>query len=321
MMRTGQRLLHSLLLLAGVSVLSFVLLSIAPGDVFAELRLNPQISAKTVAVLEAQYGVNRPLPIRYAHWLASLAKGQFGYSLLYRCDVGSLILPRARNTLLLTSLATLLAWIFALPWGILEALHRGRWLDRLGGASTSLLLAIPDLLLGLMLLALAAPAGRFLVFGTRIAAEGDSSSAANVGLASHLFLPVLALTLGALPVLVRHVRSAMIAALDAPFVQAARAHGISASRVVLRHALPAALNSLLSLFGFSIGGLLSMSLLTEIILGWPGLGPLVLEAMFARDTYVVMAAVMLSSVFLILGNLVADLLLYWNDPRIRAVSA
>jgi peptide/nickel transport system permease protein len=321
MVRTGQRLLHSLLLLAGVSLFSFVLLSVAPGNFFDELRLNPQISPQTVASLEQQYGVNRSFPVRYAHWLGSIANGSLGYSLLYRCDVGSLILPRARNTLVLTTAATLFAWILALLWGILEALHRGKWLDRLGGACTSLLLAIPDLLLGLILLALAARVTRLPAFGDGLGGAFGSPPAANAGLVSHLFLPVLALTLSVLPVLVRHVRSAMIAALDAPFVQAAHAHGIPAWRVLLRHALPAALNSLLSLLGFSIGGLLSMSLLTEVILGWPGLGPLVLEAMFARDTYVVMAAVMLSAVFLIFGNLVADLFLYWNDPRIRVVSA
>jgi peptide/nickel transport system permease protein len=321
MVRTGQRLLHSLLLLAGVSLFSFALLSVAPGNFFDELRLNPQISPKTVASLEQQYGVNRSLPVRYAHWLGSIANGSLGYSLLYRCDVGSLILPRARNTLLLTTVATLLAWALALVWGILEALHRGKWLDRLGGVCTSLLLAIPDLLLGLMLLVLAARADSVFAFRAYLGSGGTAASAASAGLGSRLFLPVLALTLGILPVLVRHVRSAMIVALDAPFVDAARAHGISASRVICRHALPAALNSLLSLLGFSIGGLLSMSLLTEVILGWPGLGPLVLEAMFARDTYVVMAAVMLSAAFLIAGNLLADILMYWNDPRIRVVSA
>jgi peptide/nickel transport system permease protein len=137
--------------------------------------------------------------------------------------------------------------------------------------------------------------------------------------AIHLFLPVVALTLGAVPVLVRHVRSAMIVVLDAPFLEAARGHGIPKWRLVYRHALPAAMNSLISLLGFSIGSLLSMSLLMEVVLSWPGLGPLVLEAILARDVYVVIAAVLLSSVFLVIGNLLADLLLYWSDPRIRAV--
>jgi len=110
-----------------------------------------------------------------------------------------------------------------------------------------------------------------------------------------------------------------VTVLDSPFIESARGHGISRSRILYKYALPAAANSLISLLGFSIGALLSTSLLVEVVLSWPGLGPLVLEALLARDIYVVMAVVMLSSVFLVLGNLIADLLLYWSDPRIRAV--
>jgi len=322
MLRAGRRTLHGLLLLVGVSLLSFVLLSLAPGNFYDELRLNPQISRETVAAVKAQYGMDRPMPVRYWRWILSLGKGEFGYSLLYRRTVGSLLWPRAHNTLLLTGLATLLAWAAALPWGILEALHRDGWIDRTGGALTALLLAIPDVLLGLLLLLLAAKTGWFPTGGmASVGTEGDALPARIWDVGRHLFLPVLALVLGTLPLLARHVRSAMIVALESPFVLAARAHGFSRVRVICRHALPAAMNSLISLFGFSIGGLLSMSMLMEIVLGWPGLGPLVLEAMLARDIYVVMAAVMLSSVFLISGNLLADALLYWNDPRIRETSA
>jgi peptide/nickel transport system permease protein len=124
---------------------------------------------------------------------------------------------------------------------------------------------------------------------------------------------------GAAPLLIRYVRSAVAAVLDAPFIEAARGHGLSTTRIVYRHALPAAANSLISLLGFSIGALLSTSLIIEVVLDWPGLGPLVLESLLARDTYVVMAVVMLSSVFLVTGNLLADLLLYASDPRIRTV--
>ena len=150
-------------------------------------------------------------------------------------------------------------------------------------------------------------------------AAGSAFPARFKDLALHLFLPVLALVLGTIPVLVRHVRAAMVAALESPFIEAARGHGIPKWRLVYWHALPAAMNSLISLLGFSIGTLLSMSLLMEVVLGWPGMGALTLEAMLARDVYVVMAAVTLSSVFLVAGNLLADALLYWNDPRIRAV--
>jgi peptide/nickel transport system permease protein len=320
MLKVARRTLHGLLLLAGVSIFAFALLSAAPGNFFDELKLNPQIAPATVAALGIQYGMDRPLPVRYLRWLVSVVRGDFGYSLSYHCTVGSLLWARARNTLLLTALATLLAWMVALPWGTLEALHRGGWVDRVGGALVAVLLAIPDVLLGLLLLLLAARTGWFPTGGMA------SVDVANAGfpeklrdLAIHLFLPVLALALGALPVLVRHVRSAMIFVLDSPFVEAARGQGIPKWRLIYRHAFPAAMNSLISLLGFSIGALLSMSLLMEVVLSWPGLGPLVLEAILARDVYVVVAAVMLSSVFLVIGNVVADLLLYWSDPRIRAV--
>ena len=321
MLRVGRRTLHGLLLVAGVSVLSFALLSLAPGNFYDELRLNPQISPETVSALKEQYGMDRPLPVRYWRWMESTARGQFGYSLVYHQSVGSLIWPRAVNTLILTSLATLLAWIVALPWGILEALHRGGWIDRVGGTLTAFLLAIPDVLLGLLLLLFAVKSGWFPAGGmTSVPSARSSWSAGLWDIFLHLSLPVLALALVSVPVLTRHVRSAMIVALDSPFVHAARAHGIPRGRLVYRHAFPAAMNSLISLFGFSIGGLLSTSLLIEVVLGWPGLGPLVLEAMLARDIYVVMAAVVLSSVFLVAGNLMADALLYLHDPRIRVVT-
>lgn len=301
--------------------MSFALLSLAPGNFYDELRLNPQISPGTVSALKEQYGMDRPLPVRYWRWIESTARGEFGYSLLYHQSVGSLIWPRAANTLILTGLATLFAWMVALPWGVLEALHRGGWIDRAAGILTAFLLSIPDILLGLLLLLFAAKSGWFPTGGmTSLISAGSSRSAGLWDVFLHLLLPVSALVLVSLPVLARHVRSAMIVALDSPFIHAARAHGIPRGRLVYRHAFPGAMNSLISLFGFSIGGLLSTSLLIEVVLGWPGLGPLILEAMLARDIYVVMAAVVLSSAFLVAGNLLADALLYFHDPRIRVVA-
>src|SRR5215469_3320546 len=132
MLRVARRTLHALLLLAAVSLLSFVLLSLAPGNFFDELRLNPQVSPETVAALKAEYGVDRPLLVRYWRWTEAAVRGDFGYSLSYRCAVGVLIWPRVRNTLVLTILASMVAWAIALPWGTLEAMHRGGWIDRLG---------------------------------------------------------------------------------------------------------------------------------------------------------------------------------------------
>jgi peptide/nickel transport system permease protein len=314
------RILHGFLLLLGVSALSFALLSAAPGNFVDELRLNPQISAGTVAAIKTEYGIDKPWPVRYLRWLESIGRGEFGYSLSYRCRVGTLLWPRMRNTLLLTGLSTLLAWIIAIPVGILEALNPGGWFDRASSAVNAILLAIPELVLGLLLLLFAARTSWFPTGGMLSTNGVDAPPVGKVrDLFVHLVLPVLALALGSAPLLIRYVRAAIAEVLQMPFIESARALGISKTRIVFRHALPAAANSLISLLGFSIGALLSASLLIEVVLGWPGLGPLVLESLLARDIYVVMAVVLLSSVFMVTGNLIADLLLYWSDPRIRTV--
>jgi peptide/nickel transport system permease protein len=136
-------------------------------------------------------------------------------------------------------------------------------------------------------------------------------------LLTHMIIPVLTLILAGLPVLLRHVRTCVAEVMKAPFIDAAGGHGISNARVLFRYALPAAANPLISLFGFSVGGLLSGSLLVEVITGWPGLGPLLLEATLSRDLYVVVGVVMSSTVFMILGNFLADVMLVAADPRVR----
>jgi len=139
-------------------------------------------------------------------------------------------------------------------------------------------------------------------------------------MALHMILPVTALVLSSLPLLVRHVRAALADVLKAPFLLAAVGHGIPKRALLYHYALPAAANPLISLFGFSIGVLLSGSLLIEVVMSWPGLGPLLLEAVLARDLYVVVGGILGSTLFLVGGNLLADLLLYWADPRIRTES-
>jgi peptide/nickel transport system permease protein len=314
----GRRLGHAVLLLIGISFFSFALIQFAPGDFFDAMRMDPRISAQTIEGLRSAYGIGRPLPIRYAHWLTSAAKGDLGISLAYNSPVGPLLLVRARNTLLLTTVATLFAWLMAFPIGVWSAVKKGKTVDRLIGAATSSLLAIPDLLLFLALLLLAVRTGWFPAGGMTSQGMGDASSWSRAkDIAAHLLLPAFGLAAVTLPVLVRHIRAAMIQAMDAPFVRAARGHGISSWRLFRRYALPAASNPLISLLGFSLGTLLSASLLVEIVSSWPGLGPLLVEAILSRDVYVVVAAIMLSSVFLVAGHFIADLLLFAADPRIR----
>jgi peptide/nickel transport system permease protein len=137
-------------------------------------------------------------------------------------------------------------------------------------------------------------------------------------LAAHLALPVAVLALGMIPILVRHVRAAVVEVLRSPYYLAAIGHGIPRHTLLIRYALRAAANPLITLLGFSIGTLLSASMLVEVVLGWPGLGPLLLEAILARDIHIVIGAIMLSTLFLAGGCFAADILLYWQDPRIRA---
>jgi peptide/nickel transport system permease protein len=312
------RLLQGILLLLGVSLLSFAFLELAPGDFFQEMRLNPQISPNTVARLREAYGMDRPLPVRYGRWLASAARGDFGFSFAYGAPVAPLLLVRARNTLLLTATATLLAWASALPLGVFCAARPGGWLDRACLLLTSTLLAIPELLLGLVFLAVGVRTGWFPAGGMVSANFEDLNRWQQMAdVLWHSALPLLVLTLGSLPVLFRHSRAALLDVLDSPFIRAALGHGISRDRLLFRHALPAAINPLVSLFGFSLAGLLSGSLLTEVIMSWPGLGPFLLEAVMARDVYVVIGAVMFSTVFLVAGMAVGDILLFACDPRIR----
>jgi peptide/nickel transport system permease protein len=308
----GKRFLRAILLLLGVSILSFALTELAPGSFYDEMRLNPQISPATLAALRQQHGLNDSLPVRYVHWLRSVANGDLGYSFAYNSPVGPLLAVRARNTLLLAVPAMLIAWGLALLLGVWSANHRGAWADRIISSGTSLLVAVPDLLLALGALIFAVRTGSFPVGGMEtIGATG----ARDVAL--HLVLPVLVLVLSSLPLLVRHVRASMLEVLGAPFIQAARGHGIPRRDLLFRYALPAAANPLTSLLGFSIATLLSGSLLVEVIMSWPGLGPLLWEAVLGRDLYVVIGSVMLSTLFLVSGMFVADLLLYTLDPRIR----
>ena len=310
--------MHGLLLLAGVSLLSFVLVELAPGDYFAEMRLDPRISEATVHALRSRYGLDRPLPERYGRWLASLAKGELGYSFAYGQPVGPLLWPRLRNTLLLTVTATALAWLLAVPLGTWWATRRRGPADAALTGLTAMLLALPDLVLVLGLLLLAVRTGWFPTGGMVSLGHEQMPWGARVkDVAFHLVLPVAALVLGIVPALMRYVRASVADALGAPFVRAARAHGIPERRVLFRHALPAAANPLVSLFGLSLAGLLSMSLLVEVVMSWPGLGPLFLEAILARDFHLVLGPVLASTFLLLGGNLLADLLLAATDPRIR----
>jgi peptide/nickel transport system permease protein len=299
------RLGQSVFLLIGVSLLSFAFLQLAPGNFFSEMRLNPQISEETVRNLQKQFALDKPLPVRYWRWLCSAVDGELGFSFAYNSKVAPLLLPRVKKTLLLTAVASLLAWGIAIPFGVFTASAPEGRIAQLCSFASSTLLATPELILAILVLAVAVRSG-----WTRSVALSSSR-------ASHLILPTLVLMLTRIPVLFQHTASAIQEALASPYIAAARSHGVGPARILFRHALPAAANPLASLLGTTLASLLSGSLVVEVVFGWPGIGPLLLEAILNRDIYVVLGAVLLSAFLLIVGMFISDVMLFIVDPRIR----
>lgn len=313
----GRRLLRATLLLFGVSILSFGLSRVAPGEYFDEMRLNPAISRQTIEALRKQHGLDVAMPFRYVRWLGGVLHGNWGFSLAYNSPAAPLLRARAGNTLVLTSAAAFLAWGIAVPFALWTTSGR-KWRRLTFTASVSVLMVLPDLLIVLALTLLAAQS-RLLPIGGMTSLDFDQMTLGGKmrDLAAHLIVPGAAVILAALPVLLSHTRTAIAEVLQCPFITAARANGIPRTRVLLRHALPIAANPLITLLGFSMGTLLSSSLLVEAVVGWPGLGQLLLQSILQRDLDVVLGAVMLSAAFYVSANLVADILLYATDPRIR----
>ena len=284
-----------------------------------ELRLDPRVSEDTLAALRERYALDASLPEKYVRWLRSVVRGELGFSMAYDTAVGPLLWPRARNTLLLTVPATVLAWLIAIPVGAWAASRQGGRLDRFVAGTTTALLSVPEVVVSLGLLVVALRTGMFPTGGMISPGYENLDAAGRItDVLAHVALPLTALTLAIAPVVVRHVRASLLDVLHASFIYAARAQGIPERRELFRHALRAAANPLISLLGLSVAGLLSASLVVESILSWPGLGPLMIEAVGARDLHLVVGVVTCSTALLVAGTLMADAMLYLADPRVRA---
>jgi peptide/nickel transport system permease protein len=294
-----RRLIEGVLLLFAASVLSFLLAEAAPGDFLSEMRMNPDIPAETVETLRREYGLDRPLAARYVRWAQSALRGELGMSFAYNMPVSAILWRPLANTVTLALLGLLVAWLAGLPLGVWCAARPRGWLASLADLTATGIISVPDILIGLACL--------FLTLQTGLLSAAGSLPAA-----------VLAIALVSFPPVFRHTRGSVRQVISSGFIESARAHGLPESRILFRYALPTAANPLVSLFGLSIASVMSSSLVVEVVMGWPGLGPLLLEAIFARDIHVIVAAVLLSAVLLLAANFVSDLLLYLFDPRIRA---
>ncbi|MFN0120941.1 MAG: ABC transporter permease [Blastocatellia bacterium] len=317
-----KRLWQGLLTLLVISVLSFALIGTAPGDALSALEQDPRIRPETVEKMRREYGLDRPLPMRYLSWLGGIAGGDLGTSLVEKLPVTTLIRQRLYNTLKLSLTATALALLIALPLGALVAVRRGSWLDRVTGFLTMISVSTPRIVLASVALLVAARTKLFPIGNVRsLQAPNDWSMAAIADGLHHLALPALVMSLPLMAVYLRQTRSGMIEALRADYIRTARAKGLGERAVVWRHAARNALNPLITLFGYAIAALLSGSIIVETVMAWPGLGQLAVNSVRGRDVPTLMGIVLLTAAMMIAGNLLADILHLVADPRMRESEA
>jgi peptide/nickel transport system permease protein len=315
-----RRLLAAIPLIIAVTFITKALLVASPGNFLSELRLNPSISREHVAQMERMYHLDSNNVFeRYWYWVWPALQGDFGYSFTKSAPVSSLIGERMPNTLLLTGSALVFSWVFAIPLGVLAAVYRNRWVDKLIGLISFFGLSIPSIFFSLLMVLFAAKTGLFPAGGIHDQVMwGVMSPWQKVAdTLWHLVLPMIVLGTIGLAQYVRQMRSEMIETLSQDYIRTARAKGLSRWRVLTRHALGNAINPLVTIFGFSLATLLAGALLTEFVFGWPGLGILTFEALSSKDEPLVMASVVMLVLMLVIGNLIADVLLAIIDPRIR----
>ncbi|MBR6126470.1 ABC transporter permease [bacterium] len=313
----SKRILQTIPLLIIVSVISFFIIRLAPIDPLAELRLNPSISQETLDKEVKRLRLDKPIYIQYVYWAKSFVKGDLGYTSAGE-KVSTKLKERIPNTLLLTIIVIFMTWIVGIPLGIFAAIKKETAWDRILTVISSIGMAIPSFFFAILMLMFAVKTGWFPVGGLTSYNFNEMSFGSKLlDLAKHLILPVIVLFTISLSGLQRQMRANMLEVLDSDYIKFARAKGLSEFKVIFKHALRNAINPMITLLGFEFAGLLSGAALTEYVFQYPGLGRLILEAVMKSDINLVMASLMMGTIMLILGNLIADILLMITDPRIR----
>lgn len=313
-----RRFLHTIPLLIGITFISFLLITLAPGDYLSKLKMNPQISPEKIETMKVKFGLDKPWYIQYLKWFWAILHLDFGTSFTYQTSVTSLIFQRLFNTFILSFSALLFSWMIAIPMGILCAVYRSSLIDKLGSLFSFLGQSISEILLALAMLFLALKTKWFPLGGMHsINYEYLSWGGKILDLLHHLILPTIVLGVFSIAHLTRYMRSQMLDILRSEYITTAYSKGLSKPLVVIKHGARNAINPLITLLGFEIAGLLSGAFIVENIMAWPGLGRLIMEALFSQDLYLVMGSLFMSAILLIFGNLAADIMLSLIDPRIR----
>ena len=309
-----RRVLMAIPLLLGITILSFALIKAAPGGPVAML-MDPKMSDEDKVKFEERYGLNDPIPVQYVKWLGNIVKGDFGTSLIRRgVPVSEMILNRLPNTLLLMIVSTFLAIFISIPFGIMSAMRPYSKLDYSVTVTSFLGVATPNFWLGLMLI---------IVFGVQLQwfpTGGVSTLNAPFSIwdrIHHLILPAFVLATADMAALTRYTRSSMLDVLKQDYIRTAKSKGFKEKKVVIKHGLRNGMIPIVTIFGLMLPSFIGGAAITEKVFSWPGIGLLFIESAFTRDYPVIMALTVISAVFVVLGNLLADILYAVFDPRIE----
>ena len=310
-----RRLLIAIPSLLGISVVLFAVLALAPGDPFEELATNPNVPPEVRANLRAKFGLDDPIAIRYLRWLASMAQGDWGFSFASRINVDELILGRLPATLLVIGSSHLLALLIALPVGIYAATRPYSLFDQIANTLAFVGFSLPTFFTGILLILVFSVTLDWLPFVYR----ADISATGWRFFWEHFkqtIMPVTVLGLFAGASYTRYVRSAVLDVIRLDYVTTARSKGLSERIVIIKHVVRTALIPVVTLVALQMPALFGGAIVTEQIFRVPGIGSLLISAILANDTPVIMAVTFVLSCLVVLFNLVADLLYAWLDPRI-----
>ena len=321
----AKRILFMVPTLVAISIVSFTLIQLPPGDFVTTLaaQMSQQgdtINSTTLAMLRQQYGLDEPIWWQYWLWISKILQmGDFGRSFDWDVPVADLLWNRLGLTFVLSFTALVFTWIIAMPVGIYSAVKKYSLGDYAATFLAFIGLAVPNFLFALVLMYIALRFFGVSVDGLFSADYVDApwSWGKFLDLAQHLIIPVVVLSSSGIAALVRIMRANLLDELFKPYVIMARAKGLSEWRLILKYPVRAALNPFVSTIGWSLPELVSGATVTAIVLNLPTTGPLLLRALIAQDVYLAGAMILMLSVLTVIGTLLSDLLLAWLDPRIR----
>lgn len=311
----GHRLLGVLPVMFGVSIVIFILMHLAPGDVTTVL-LGPQATEAAKADLRHALGLDQPLPLQYGKWLLRTIAGDFGVSIATQRTVADLVLPRFINTLVLTVASLLLSIVIGYSVGFFAALRARSVFDRVTTTVTLMAGSTPPFWLGLILVLLFAIRLHWLPVSGMVDMAGDGGA---LDVTRHLVLPAVTVALGPAAIITRMVRNSIREAMDRPHVRVARAKGLSQRTLLRRHVILNAMPPIVTITGLQLGYLLGGALLVEVVFAWPGLGALLYDSITARDMPVVQAVTLLIALSFVMVNILVDVINVLLDPRLREV--